>query len=121
MTPPMSPVKTIDELLAEVKKHEGKRIFVLFCGSPLPDGTNWCPDCVKSEPIIKQALGKLPENAVFLKVEVGDRTAWRDSQNVFRTHPKCRITSIPSLIEFNTVNMYTIANNHSFTVDETII
>ncbi|CAH8584065.1 unnamed protein product [Schistosoma turkestanicum] len=98
-----SPIKNIDELLEEVKKNEGRRIFILFCGTPLPDGTNWCPDCVKGEPIVKEALKKLPENAVFLKVEVGDRATWRDPNNVFRTHPKCRITSIPSLIEFNTM------------------
>ncbi|KAH8864813.1 Thioredoxin domain-containing protein isoform 5 [Schistosoma japonicum] len=96
-------IRNIDELLAEVKKHEGKRIFILFCGTPFPDGTNWCPDCVKGEPIVKEALKKLPENAVFLKAEVGDRTTWRDPNNVFRTHPKCQISSIPSLIEFNTM------------------
>nr|CAH8871032.1 unnamed protein product [Trichobilharzia regenti] len=99
----ISPIKTIDQLLSEAEKFKGKRIFVLFSGTPLPDGTNWCPDCVKGEPIIKKALEKLPENAVFLKVEVGDRNTWRDPENVFRTHPKCRITSIPSLIEFNTM------------------
>ncbi|KAH8864807.1 Thioredoxin domain-containing protein 17, partial [Schistosoma japonicum] len=122
-------IRNIDELLAEVKKHEGKRIFILFCGTPFPDGTNWCPDCFNSaviptstriqnflsflwlilrEPIVKEALKKLPENAVFLKAEVGDRTTWRDPNNVFRTHPKCQISSIPSLIEFNTVSVFTM-------------
>ncbi|TNN13276.1 Thioredoxin domain-containing protein isoform 3 [Schistosoma japonicum] len=88
--------------------HFKSLVFIIFNSAVIPTSTRiqnflsflWL---ILREPIVKEALKKLPENAVFLKAEVGDRTTWRDPNNVFRTHPKCQISSIPSLIEFNTM------------------
>lgn len=30
---------------------------------------------------------------------------WKDPQNAFRTHPKFKLTSIPTLIKYNTVSI----------------
>ncbi|KAA3675332.1 uncharacterized protein DEA37_0010931 [Paragonimus westermani] len=96
-------IEDIDTLLNSVKLNKDKRVFVLFSGTPKEDGSNWCPDCVQAKPIIEKALSKLPANGVFFTVHVGDRNSWRSPSNVFRTHPKCKVSSIPTLIEFDTV------------------
>nr|QJE50309.1 thioredoxin-related protein 14 [Fasciola gigantica] len=95
-------VKTIDRLLEIVSENYGKSIFVEFIGSLREDGESWCPDCRRAEPIVKSALYELPENAVFVVVEVGDRDAWKSSSNPFRRNKACDIKSIPTIIQFGT-------------------
>lgn len=42
-------VSALVDLLSVVEKEKatGVTVFVLFCGSKLESGENWCPDCVK--------------------------------------------------------------------------
>ncbi|KAG5443326.1 Thioredoxin domain-containing protein 17 [Clonorchis sinensis] len=97
-----TPITQLDILLKKTEENKGKRIFVLFSGTPSENGVSWCPDCVAVKPVINEALKYLPEDSIFLTVLVGDRPAWRSSSNVFRTNSNCAISSIPTLIEFGT-------------------
>ncbi|OON15164.1 hypothetical protein X801_09036, partial [Opisthorchis viverrini] len=97
-----NPITQLDVLLKKAEENKGKRIFVLFSGTPSENGVSWCPDCVAVKPLIKEALKYLPEDSIFLTVLVGDRPAWRSPSNVFRTNSNCAISSIPTLIEFGT-------------------
>ncbi|CAG0889191.1 unnamed protein product [Darwinula stevensoni] len=47
-------------------------LFVLFSGSKNPAGVNWCSDCTRAEPVIKEFLKSCPD-VVLLYVGVGDR------------------------------------------------
>ncbi|XP_063871675.1 thioredoxin domain-containing protein 17-like [Scylla paramamosain] len=83
----------------EAQKAAGKTIFALFSGSKDANGKSWCPDCVVAEPVVKGALGKAPEDAVFLYVGVGGRDFWKDPQCIFRTDSRTRLRSVPTLMK----------------------
>jgi thiol-disulfide isomerase/thioredoxin len=82
-----------------LKEHDGKIIFVLFSGSKSSDGKSWCPDCVSAEPVIHSQLEKAPADSIFIHCSVGDRPAWKDEKNSFRTEYK--ITCVPTLMKWN--------------------
>ncbi|CAL1301763.1 unnamed protein product [Larinioides sclopetarius] len=77
-------------------------LFVLFCGSKDDKGKSWCPDCVAAEPIIEEGLKIAPEDSVFIYCSVGDRTYWKDPNNEFRKDPNFKLTSVPTLVKWNT-------------------
>ncbi|XP_071533946.1 thioredoxin domain-containing protein 17-like [Panulirus ornatus] len=81
-------------------KSSGKPIFVLFSGSKDAQGKSWCPDCVTAEPVVKGALDKAPGDAVFIYVGVGGRNFWKDPKCVFRTDPRTKLRSVPTLMKF---------------------
>ncbi|KAK4315762.1 hypothetical protein Pmani_013025 [Petrolisthes manimaculis] len=95
---------TVEGFEAFVEKLEsynssGKPIFVLFSGSKDANGKSWCPDCVVAEPVVKGALTKAPQDAVFLYVGVGGRDFWKDPKCVFRTDPRTKLKSVPTLMK----------------------
>lgn len=83
----------------ESYKSSGRPIFVLFSGSKDASGKSWCPDCVVAEPVVKGALTKAPEDAVFLYVGVGGRDFWKDPMCIFRTDPRTKLKSVPTLMK----------------------
>lgn len=83
----------------ETYKASGKPIFVLFSGSKDANGKSWCPDCVVAEPVVKTSLMKAPEDAVFLYVGVGGRDFWKDPKCIFRTDPRTKLKSVPTLMK----------------------
>lgn len=96
-------VEGFDAFVEQVEKFKssGKDIFVLFSGSKDPNsGKSWCSDCVVAEPVVKGALDKAPEDAVFIYVSVGGRDFWRDRNNVFRADFRTKLKSVPTLMKF---------------------
>ncbi|XP_026478980.1 LOW QUALITY PROTEIN: thioredoxin domain-containing protein 17-like [Ctenocephalides felis] len=79
---------------------KGKIVHILFSGSKLPDGTNWCPDCVVAQPAIEAALKVAPDDTYFIHVEVGDRLYWKDPNCPFRKDPRTRLMVIPTMIRW---------------------
>merc|ERR1711894_191859 len=82
-----------------VQENKDKLIFALFSGTVDENGKNWCPDCVKADPVVERCLSKLDKDAVFIHCGVGDRTFWKDQQNVFRTDQVLKLKSVPTLMK----------------------
>ncbi|XP_037088512.1 thioredoxin domain-containing protein 17-like [Pollicipes pollicipes] len=78
----------------------GCDVFMLFSGAEDPaTGHSWCPDCVAAEPVVEKALAAAPDDAVFVHVSVGSRDFWKDPACVFRTDPRTRLKSVPTLLK----------------------
>jgi hypothetical protein len=45
-------------------------------------------------------LNKLPEDAVFVHVDVGGRTYWKNKENDFRVDPKLKLSGVPTLLKY---------------------
>ncbi|XP_061417806.1 thioredoxin domain-containing protein 17 [Lethenteron reissneri] len=87
------------EFASAVRRLQGRDIFVLFSGSKdAGSGQSWCPDCVAAEPVVRGALNTLPEGAVFIYCEVGDRTYWKNKDNEFRK--QLQLTAVPTLLKY---------------------
>nr|CAH0104461.1 unnamed protein product [Daphnia galeata] len=89
-------------ILNDIASKKSEDIFILFSGSKDTTGQSWCPDCVEAEPVIEKALESAPEDAVFVYVGVGDKSFWKDSNCVFRTDSKTKLTCIPTLLKWGT-------------------
>nr|XP_020657292.1 thioredoxin domain-containing protein 17 [Pogona vitticeps] len=90
----------LDRVVRE-KRKAGCAIFVYFSGDKDPaTGISWCPDCVKAEPIGRAELQNLPDGAVFIYCQVGDRAYWKDPDNEFRKNLK--LTGVPTLLKYGT-------------------
>ena len=74
-------------------------MFVLFCGSQLESGQSWCPDCVKAEPVVAK-VAKERSEGVLVHCAVGPRDSWKSPDNEFRTHPKLKLTAVPTLLQW---------------------
>ncbi|PVU87143.1 hypothetical protein BB559_006172 [Furculomyces boomerangus] len=80
-------------------------VFVLFFGRELPEtGVSYCPDCVKADPIIREALSTLPE---YTLVEVPvDRKTMSDSPTlIYRTREDIKLTAVPTLAKWTNDGM----------------
>ncbi|XP_053562270.1 thioredoxin domain-containing protein 17 [Bombina bombina] len=89
-----------EQFCQEVEKHKGTTVFVYFSGNKNADGVSWCPDCVKAEPVVRGELKNLPEGAVFIYCQVGERPYWKDSNNEFKRNLK--LASVPTLLKYGT-------------------
>ncbi|XP_056416742.1 thioredoxin domain-containing protein 17 [Hyla sarda] len=89
-----------EEYCREVEKHKGKVVVALFCGDKTEEGVSWCPDCVKAEPVVRKELTHLPEGAVFIYCQVGERAYWKDPNNEFKRILK--LTGVPTLLKVGT-------------------
>ena len=45
-------------------------------------------------------MGSLSKDAVFVHVDVGDRTYWKNKGNDFRVDPKLKLTGVPTLLKY---------------------
>jgi len=95
-------VEGCDAFFTEVEKHNGKTVYVMFSGSKTSDGKSWCPDCVTAEPVVNAQLDQVTSDIVYIYCGVGERAFWKDKTNVFRTNPKLKLTSVPTLIKWKT-------------------
>ncbi|XP_063002538.1 thioredoxin domain-containing protein 17 [Elgaria multicarinata webbii] len=78
------------------------RVFAYFSGDKDPaSGASWCPDCVKAEPIVRAELPHLPDGAVFIYCQVGERAYWKDPNNEFKKNLK--LTGVPTLLKYGTL------------------
>ncbi|XP_069136533.1 thioredoxin domain-containing protein 17-like [Argopecten irradians] len=82
----------------KAEEYKDKQIFVLFSGSVDAEGKNWCPDCVAADPVITKNVSNIPDEAVFIHCGVGGRDYWKDKNNDFRTSPKLKLKSVPTLM-----------------------
>ncbi|XP_052824539.1 thioredoxin domain-containing protein 17 isoform X2 [Octopus bimaculoides] len=57
-----------------------------------------------ADPVIKRNMKQLPSDAIFIHCNVGDRTFWKDQNNVFRKDSKLRLTAVPTLLKFGHPN-----------------
>jgi len=80
------------------KKHD--RLFVLFTGSPNENGASWCPDCVEFEALFHSFKNRSNLRGYLLIVEVGNREEWKSKDTPFRTDPKLKLTSIPTIMQW---------------------
>ncbi|XP_077288874.1 thioredoxin domain-containing protein 17-like [Arctopsyche grandis] len=72
----------------------------LFTGSILENGQSWCPDCVEADPVIEAALKNASEDVNFVKITVGNREVWKDSNCPFRKDSRTKLMVIPTLIRW---------------------
>ena len=89
----------LNKLLAACKSD---RIFLLFCGN-IVDGKSWCPDCVVAKPVIEANVKYLTKDDTLITVYVGERAEWKNKDNVFRTDDRFKVTGVPTLLQFGTV------------------
>ncbi|XP_053625560.1 thioredoxin domain-containing protein 17-like isoform X2 [Plodia interpunctella] len=88
---------------AENINSDGPPVFFYFTGDKLPDGQSWCPDCNVAEPIVKAYLEELKKSVIFVFVQVGDPTTWRDRACPFRTDARTKLLVIPTIIKWKGV------------------
>ncbi|XP_061829197.1 thioredoxin domain-containing protein 17 [Nerophis lumbriciformis] len=93
-------VRGYAEFCQAVSERKGKDLFAYFCGDKDAEGTSWCPDCVRAEPILKGEMGHLPEGSVFIYCQVGERNYWKDPSNDFKRTLK--LTGVPTLLRYGT-------------------
>ncbi|KAI3383726.1 hypothetical protein SNEBB_005564 [Seison nebaliae] len=92
---------SIDEIEQLNKQYKDKEhIFNYFTSTKNSDGSSWCPDCVKAEPIILKQIEELHSNSVLIYCRVGNRDEWKAKDNPFRTQFK--LDRIPTLSEYRT-------------------
>ncbi|KAM9117769.1 thioredoxin domain-containing protein 17 [Pangshura tecta] len=88
------------EFVQAAQQSRGRPVFALFCGDKDAQGRSWCPDCVTAEPVVRSELNSLPDGAVFIYCQVGDRAYWKDPNNEFRKNLK--LTAVPTLLKYGT-------------------
>lgn len=80
----------------------GKKDFIAyFYGNYDENGVSWCGDCNVSKPHIEEA-SKILENKtepVLYKFPI-ERLSYKDKSFLYRTHPKVKLTNVPTLIMF---------------------
>ncbi|KAM7508983.1 hypothetical protein LguiA_019436 [Lonicera macranthoides] len=73
--------------------------FVLFLADIDPSTSlSWCPDCVRSEPVIYKKLEESPDKVALLRAYAGDRQMWNNSQHPWRTDSRFNVRDVPTLI-----------------------
>ena len=96
--------------VSELEK-QGKEVYCLFSGTKDANGKSWCPDCVTAEPVVRGCLKNMPEAAVFLYCQVGERDYWKNKSNEFRVHPKLKLTRVPTLMRWGAPNEKLVEEN----------
>lgn len=94
-------------LMAELERVHRKHkitkqpINVYFTGSLIPEiGENWCPTCVRSEPLVRAALKEVNYACDIVWCDVGDRACWEDRKNGFRTNRDTHLVQLPTLLRW---------------------
>lgn len=60
---------------------------------------SWCPDCVRADPLIQQALGEITEGYILLEVSVV-REEFRATDYKFRVDPQLKLNCVPTLLKW---------------------
>lgn len=98
-------VQGFEEFEKMVDYLKGKEIFCFFSGNKDSNGISWCPDCVISEPIVRQELESLNNSAaVYIYCAVGSREDWKNKNNKFRTDKRLKLTGVPTLMKWGEPN-----------------
>ncbi|CAD7092940.1 unnamed protein product [Hermetia illucens] len=80
---------------------DNETVNMYFSGSKDERGSSWCPDCVRAEPVVKEAVAKYAsDDAKFVYIDVGDRATWKDPKCPFRTNKNTYLSVIPTLLRW---------------------
>ena len=88
---------------------ENKRTFLAyFYGDYNNDGISWCGDCNDSKPIVDEATKLLNEKTevVLYKFPI-EQLKWRGKSFLYRTHPKLKLTNVPTMILYQNGSEFT--------------
>ncbi|KAF9425448.1 hypothetical protein BGZ94_007518 [Podila epigama] len=97
--------KFLQDIQTIVHANTDKKIYAYFFGQHTKEtGKSWCPDCVRSDPIIERRFAEAGDNVVLVKVDVGDRPTWKDPAHHLRHNKDTRLVGIPTLIRWNYSN-----------------
>ena len=75
--------------------------IAVFKGSTDPEtGINWCSDCVKADPFIKEhIIPKAKElNMQVYIVECGNKEVWKNKEHPLRVLPDFKLTGVPTMM-----------------------
>ena len=61
-------------------------------------GESWCGDCRLSWPIIERLVEESDEDIALLRVNVGERPAWKDPAHSLRHDPAFMVSGVPSVM-----------------------
>lgn len=100
-----------DSTVAQYENDPAYKVVLVYVTGSVDErsGKSWCPDCVMSEPVIKNMFNQIEEDLenadvdpsvpqiAFIKCPVV-REPYKKSDFVYRTHAKLQIRSIPTLI-----------------------
>ncbi|KAH9893011.1 DUF953 domain protein [Xylariomycetidae sp. FL2044] len=105
ITVPSSPDQLVNAtpllLSEEDQAADNNRIFLAFVSSDDPStGKPWCPDVRAALPHLERAFGGGPgeKGPSVGIVHVGQRPAWKDAANIYRTH--WNVHNVPSLVRY---------------------
>ena len=76
-------------------KYPGLPVFVLFTAEKC-NGVSWCGDSNRAEPILVSTMEKYRPDCVLIVVYVR-RSEYRSSMYSYRTNPKVKLKSVPTL------------------------
>ena len=78
-----------------------KTFYAYFYGGYDQNGISWCGDCNTSKPNVDEGTKILNnQNSIILYRFPLEAATWRDKSCLYRTHPKLKLTNIPTLILF---------------------
>uniref|UniRef100_A0A2P2I025 Thioredoxin domain-containing protein 17 n=2 Tax=Hirondellea gigas TaxID=1518452 RepID=A0A2P2I025_9CRUS len=83
----------------ESVKATKKTIVAMFSGGKDSSGKSWCPDCVVAQPVVDAAVDKASDDFIYIYCSVGGRDFWKNRNCIFRTDPRLRLKSVPTLLK----------------------
>ncbi|KAM1092880.1 hypothetical protein ACFX19_020399 [Malus domestica] len=84
-------------LKAEALNNKANFIILLADEDPSPS-LSWCPDCMRSEPVIYKKLEAIPDDVALLRAYVKDGPTWRTAHHPWRVDSKFKRTGVPTLL-----------------------
>jgi len=79
----------------------------------------WDPDCNLFESVVEFLTIKREPRGWLLKVGIGTAFEWKDERKPFKTDPRLKITSVPTLLAWNT--MKRISGFQAFQVENILV
>eukprot|EP01091_Cochliopodium_minus_P003296 TRINITY_DN1313_c0_g1_i1.p1 TRINITY_DN1313_c0_g1~~TRINITY_DN1313_c0_g1_i1.p1 ORF type:complete len:132 (+),score=28.59 TRINITY_DN1313_c0_g1_i1:8-403(+) len=88
-----------DKVISENESNQN--LFVYFRAETDPNtGLSWCPDCVKSDPVVKNVFENAPRGTTLIRCNI-KRSEYRQNPSyVYRTHNNIKLKCIPTLIHW---------------------
>ncbi|RVD89134.1 uncharacterized protein DFL_000154 [Arthrobotrys flagrans] len=79
-------------------------LYIIFIASPDPaTDAPWCPDVRAALPIFNRVFEESEEELSVVTVQVGDKPAWKDANNVFRR--EWGISAIPTVGKYSVIDV----------------